>query len=158
MPAGRPRTVSLSPEEMIELGKEMVEWVMGNNPIHLSMWYCIEKGYTESEWDTMSKKPEFVQYYEQALKLVGYNYISKNSDVEPSIKQRWQRVYFKDLKAEENETKAYEARLKAQADLQAHSQYVAQHVMTMDYLERMRQKPPAQLPQEAIESNANLDA
>ncbi len=113
--SGRPRTVSLPPDEMIALGEEMVSWVMENNPIHLSMWYCILKGYTDKEWDTMHVAPEFFPYYEKALKLVGYNYISKLSLVDPSLKQRWQRVYFKDLRREEDETADADAERKAKA-------------------------------------------
>ncbi len=99
---GRQRTVSFEPEEMIKLGEEMLQWVEENNPIHLSMWYCIHKGFTYKQWDTFQQKEEFLPYYEAALKLVGYNYLSKNSDVEPSLKQRWQRVYFKDLREQED--------------------------------------------------------
>lgn len=115
----RPRTTSLEPDEMIALGEEMLDWVKKNNPIHLSMWYSIEKMFTEKQWDAMQQMPEFLPYYEKALKIVGYNYITKGSDVEPAIKQRWQRVYFKDLKREEDESLANEIKLKAQEASQA---------------------------------------
>lgn len=103
MPAGRPRDVSLPPDQMIKLGQEMIKWVLENDPIHLSQWYCIEKGYTDKEWDTMHVAPEFFSYYEKALKLVGYKYLTKDSPIEPSLKQRWQRVYFKDLRNQEDQ-------------------------------------------------------
>ena len=103
MPAGAPRTVSLSPDEMIELGKEMVKWVSLNNPLHLSQWYSFQKKFTKKQWRAMILCDEFLTYYEEALQLVGLNYIKKNSDVEPSIKQRWQRVYFDDLRMSEDE-------------------------------------------------------
>lgn len=118
MPAGRPREVSLSPEEMIELGKEMVEWVKINKPLHLSMWYTVEKMFTYNEWKQFKDKKEFHPYYEIALKLVGQQYLDKDSKINPSISQRWQRVYFKDLKEEEDETAAYNASLKNQEALQ----------------------------------------
>ena len=109
--SGRPRSVSLPPDQMIELGKEMIEWVVEHDPIHLSQWYCIEKGYTDREWDTMHVAPEFFPYYEQALKLVGYKYLLKESPIESNLKQRWQRVYFKDLaKQEDIDLDAAEAR------------------------------------------------
>lgn len=117
MPAGRPRKVSLPPKEMIALGKEMIEWVKKNKPLHLSQWYCIEKGYTDSEWDTMHVCPEFFPYYEQALKMVGIQYLAKDSNVSDSIKQRWQRVYFKDLRREEDEKTAFEAKTRADATM-----------------------------------------
>jgi hypothetical protein len=113
MPAGRPRTVSLPPDEMIKLGKEMIEWVKNNNPLHLSQWYCIEKGYTDSEWDTMHVAPEFFPYYEKALKMVGIQYLAKDSNVDSNIKQRWQRVYFKDLKKSEDEKTRHDLEAKA---------------------------------------------
>ena len=103
MPAGRPRTVSLQPEQMIELGKEMVAWVVENEPVHLCQFYCILKGYTDSEWRAMKIIPEFLPYYEQAIKLVGIQYLYKDSKVADSIKQRWQRIYFKEMRDSENE-------------------------------------------------------
>lgn len=112
MPAGRPRTISLSPEEMEELGLEMVEWVKKNDPLHLSQWYCIEKGYTDKEWDTMHVCPEFFPYYEQALKIVGLKYLDKNSNVRDGIAHRWMRVYFKDFRDREDEKAKFDADLK----------------------------------------------
>jgi len=106
MPRGRPRTVSFSNEEMINLGKEMVAWVKANDPLHLSAWYCIEKGYTDKEWDTMHVIPEFFPYYEQALKIVGQKYLDKDSNVREGISQRWQRVYFKDIRKQEDQDHA----------------------------------------------------
>jgi hypothetical protein len=102
MPAGCPRTVSFSVEKMIELGKEMVAWVKEHKPIHLSMWYQQEKDFTDKQWETFIDRKEFVPYYEKALKLVGYAYIDKNSNVDPRLKERWQRVYFKDLRGSED--------------------------------------------------------
>jgi len=102
MAGGRPRTVSLSPDEMIELGEEMLQWIIENDPIHLSQWYSIHKSYTDKQWDTMQVAPEFFPYYEKALKLVGFKYLKKDSPIEPSLKQRWQRVYFKDLRKRED--------------------------------------------------------
>lgn len=98
----RPRSVSLPPEDMIKLGEEMVAWVKENKPLHISKWYSIEKGILFSEWDTMSKKPEFVPYYEQAMQIIGEQYLDKNSNVREGASQRWQRVYFRDLAREED--------------------------------------------------------
>jgi len=105
MPAGRPRTVSFEPEEMIKLGEEMVEWIKLNKPLHISKWYSIEKELLYSEWETMIKRPEFVRYYERAMQLIGEQYLDKNSNVREGASQRWQRVYFKDLKKEEDQTR-----------------------------------------------------
>jgi|TARA_R110000868_G_scaffold11599_2_gene56677 hypothetical protein len=104
MPAGRPRTSTPPPEEMILLGEEMLKWIENNNPIHLSQWWSIEKFIDSKVWRNMIEASEFSPYYTKALKMIGMNYISKDSCVEPRIKDRWQRVYFKDLKNEEDET------------------------------------------------------
>lgn len=111
MVAGRPRTTSLAPDEMEKLGKEMIQWIKLHQPIHLSQWYTIEKEYTYNEWKSFIQVPEFLPYYEKALKLVGLKYL--DGTVDKSIAQRFLRVYFKDLKEEENEAVEYEHKLKA---------------------------------------------
>lgn len=110
MAGGRPRTTSLPKNEMVQLGKEMVAWVRANNPIHLKQWYSLEKRFTYNQWKTMQELPEFLPYYEEALNLVSLNYI--NGTIHPSIAQRWQRIYFKDLKVQEDEDAKFEASLK----------------------------------------------
>jgi hypothetical protein len=109
----RPRTVSFEPNEMIALGKEMVQWVKENDPLHLSQWYCIHKGIKFSDWDTMTQRLEFIPYYEQAMRMIGVKYLDKNSNVREGISQRWQRLYFKDLKDDEDQTKVFESKLKS---------------------------------------------
>jgi hypothetical protein len=104
MVAGRPREISLSPKDMEKLGKEMVDWLKNTpNVLHLSEWYTIEKGFIYNEWKAFIQCKEFLPYYERALKIVGKKYLDKNSDVIPGISQRWQRVYFKDLKEQEDQ-------------------------------------------------------
>jgi hypothetical protein len=102
MVAGAPRTVSPPPDEMIQLGKDMLEWVIKNEPMHLSQWYCGVKHFEFKDWEAMRKLPEFVTYYEQALSTIGLQYLKKDSNIEPSLKQRWARVYFKDLRNSED--------------------------------------------------------
>lgn len=112
MPAGRPREVAFTPDEMIELGKEMIEWVKQNDPLHLSQWYTIEKDFTYNELKVFITCKEFFPYYEKALKLVGIKYLDGESKrVKEGISQRWQRVYFKDLKEEEDDTLRFKAQL-----------------------------------------------
>jgi hypothetical protein len=106
-PGGRPRTVSLPPEDMIALGEEMIKWVKLHDPYHLSQWYCGEKSIPFSDWETMRKRFEFVTYYEKAMLLIGAKYIRKDSEIEPSLKHRFLRLYFKDLRhQEDNDAKA----------------------------------------------------
>lgn len=104
MAAGRPRTISFDEKHMIALGKEMVDYVKKNKKtiLHLCEWYTIEKGFTYNEWKTFIQKEEFIPYYEQALKTIGLKYVDKNSNVRDGISQRWQRVYFCDLKEQED--------------------------------------------------------
>jgi hypothetical protein len=111
---GCPRSISPPPNDMIELGKEMIQW-LNENPgtLHLSEWYTIHKGYIYKQWKTFIQKEEFIPYYEQALRIVGKKYLDKTSNVRDSISHRWQRVYFKDVKEEEDETAAYNSSLRS---------------------------------------------
>lgn len=104
MPGGRPRTTSFSIDEMIALGEEMVAFVKKNKKtiLHLSEWYTIEKGFIYREWKTFIQKEEFLPYYEQALKIIGLKYVDKSSNVRDGISNRWQRVYFDDLREKED--------------------------------------------------------
>lgn len=104
MAGGRPRVFSLSEKEMIALGKEMVDYVKKNKKtiVHLSEWYTIEKGFTYNEWKNFIQKQEFFPYYEQALRIVGLKYVDKNSNIRDGISQRWQRIYFADLREQED--------------------------------------------------------
>ena len=117
MPSGRLRTVSFDDKKMIFLGKEMIEFVQRNRStiLHLSEWYTIHKGFTYNEWKTFIQREVFIPYYEQALKIVGLKYVDKTSNVRDSISQRWQRVYFKDLREQEDTDSDAEQLRKASA-------------------------------------------
>lgn len=117
MVRGTKRTVSPPVKDMIALGKEMVSWVKANKKtiLHLCEWYTIEKGYTYNEWKAFIQLKEFLPYYEQALKIVGLKYVDKNSNVRDKISDRWQRVYFGDLKEQEDRDSDAEQLRKASA-------------------------------------------
>jgi len=102
---GRPRDVSFSENEMVELGKEMVLWITENqnSVLHLSEWYTIHKMFTYKQWKTFIQRAEFMPYYDAALKIVGKKYLDKDSNVRNGISERWFRVYFGDLREEEDE-------------------------------------------------------
>lgn len=104
MPAGCPRTVSYPPDEMIALGKEMLAWIEANydTVLHVSDFYSLEKGISDSEWETMVRRAEFVGYYEMAKRRIGRKYLDKTSNVREGVSQRWQRIYFSDLRAQED--------------------------------------------------------
>lgn len=125
MSIGAPRTTSFPPEEMIELGKEMVEWVKAHpNILHLSEWYTIEKMFIYEEWKCFIKCKEFFPYYEVALKLVGRKYLDKTSDVREGVSQRWQRVYFKDLREQEDEDLKFKSDLAKEVEGSKQANYV----------------------------------
>ena len=133
MAGGRPRTVSLPPDDMIKLGEEMIAWVKSHPEIvHLSQWWSVEKEYTDEQWDVMKDAPEFSPYYARALKLVGYKYLDKDSNVRSNISDRWQRVYFKVLR------KSEDADMDAAAD---RSKKIAEvTVPPLDYVRELERK------------------
>ena len=140
MTAGRPRTTSLPPPEMVELGKEMVAWVIDNEPIHLSQWYSRVKHFTYAQWDAMTQVPEFLPYYEEALQIVGLQYLARNSEIEPSLKHRWARVYFKDLRHAEDRDADAEAMRRANALKAESAADQAERQRVIAEIERGKQK------------------
>lgn len=98
----RPRTVSFPPDDMIELGKEMVAYVSNKNNkvLHLSEWYTIEKMFTYKQFKNFCDMPEFSPYYEKALKIIGKKYL--DGTVKDGIANRWLRSYFQDLTQRED--------------------------------------------------------
>lgn len=143
MAAGSPRTVSFSPEKMIELGEEMIKWIKENpDTVHLSEWYTIEKMYTYNEWKTFIQRDEFIPYYERALKLVGLSYIKKDSAVDSNLKQRWQRVYFKDLKEQEDQDadEEVERKIKSQSSIPLNDDKVEKENAEMSENARLRKR------------------
>lgn len=133
----RPRTVSLPPDEMISLGEEMIKWVKKNDPLHLSQWYTIEKGYTYNEWKSMIVKDEFYPYYEKALKLVAIKYLDGESKkIKQGISERWQRVYFKDLREDEDETARYHSELRQKEAVQVSAEDVERAQRILEQVSR----------------------
>jgi hypothetical protein len=114
MAGGRPRTQIPTPEEMIKLGEEMVQWVEIHRPLHLTQWWKIEKFITSKVWECMQVAPEFFPYYEKALSIIGLQYLDKESRIRDGISQRWQRVYFKDLRDQEDADARFQASLKSE--------------------------------------------
>lgn len=140
MPAGRPRTVSPPPEELEALGQEMVEWI-SNNPrcLHITQWYCLEKHITKNAWKAIIQHSEFLPYYEQALTLIAAKYLDKDSCVRDKVVDRWQRVYFGDLRESEDADLDAEAARKAKETQQVNESYVIQHNALMDQLKKAQE-------------------
>jgi len=102
---GRPRTTCPSDEELEVLGIEMIEWISNNDCVHVSEWWAIEKMILEKVWERMTDQIVFQPYYTKALKMIGRKYLKADTCVEPRIKDRWQRVYYGDLRKQENQDK-----------------------------------------------------
>ncbi len=126
-PVGRPRTVCPEKEELEALGIEMVEWFKTHpDALHISEWYSIEKFIVDNVWDVMIQKPEFLTYYELSMKLVGKKYLDKTSNVREGASQRWQRVYFRDLRKQEDADADLEMQRSKEVDktIPEHYQYL----------------------------------
>lgn len=115
MAAGRPRTNCPEYDELIELGKELVEWSKNDNPEDLRWcnWYT-KKGYIARQWDKMVEKPEFRGYYEEAQGNLARKWL--RCDVHHSIAHRFLWIYCPDLKKSEIEKMEIEANLKKTQD------------------------------------------
>lgn len=110
-PPWRPRTVTPPDHELEALGQEMVDWLYAHpETLHVRQWYSMHKHYSNDQWRQFIKHENFRPYYDEALAIVGLKYIQKSSDVDPNVKNRWQRVYFGDLRESED------ADLDAEAD------------------------------------------
>lgn len=102
---GRPRTAIPQKEELIELGKDLVEWAsktqQKGDPIRVRFcdWYT-DRGFVRKQWEDFRDKPEFAWYYEKARSIMASRYI--DGTVNHSIAHRYLRIYDPELKDEEN--------------------------------------------------------
>lgn len=141
MTAGRPRTVSFPPDDMIALGEELISWLDDNpDTLHLSQWYSRVKHFTFKQWDAMTQLPEFLPYYEQALQTVGLQYLDRRSNVRDGISQRWQRLYFRDLRKHEDADADAEAMRRANALKAESAADQAERQRVIAEIERGKQK------------------
>lgn len=106
MVAGRPRTVSPSPEECIKLGEDLLKWA--TEPTKewrclFQQWYSLKMGIRRKDWKTLIQSPEFLPYYEMAQASLAVKCV--NGTMKDGFGQRYIRLYDRDLKEEENESK-----------------------------------------------------
>lgn len=115
MAGGRPRTSCPEYDDLIELGKKLVEWSSDEDPNKLRWcdWYT-ELGFIKVQWDKMLEKPEFRAYYERAQKNLARKWL--NGTVNSSIAHRFLWLYCPDLKASEIEKMEIEANIKKTKD------------------------------------------
>jgi hypothetical protein len=112
-PGGRPRTSSPSPEECIELGKDLVEWVTEETTekrLLFSQWWSLKQGMLKKEWKALKEIPQFLPYYEQAQSALALKAI--DGTMEKSFGHRYIRLYDRELIEEENNQARFDAELK----------------------------------------------
>lgn len=104
MAGGRPRTVSPSPKECIELGKDLEKWSTEKTKEFrclLGQWWCLKKGLLRSEWNTLKQCPQFLPYYEKAQQAMAVKCL--NGTIKEGFAHRYIRLYDRELVEDENE-------------------------------------------------------
>lgn len=116
--AGRPRSTIPEKEELIELGKDLVEWASAQNkkglPLRIRFcdWYT-DRGFIRKQWESFSDLPEFAWYYQRARTLMASRYV--DGTVNQSIAHRYLRIYDPELRDSEDVDSDAEAARKANA-------------------------------------------
>lgn len=116
----RPRTSVPEHDELVELGKDLVEWATEKTKelrCRYCQWYSGKHGFLAKQWDHMLEKPEFRGYYEQAQLALAQRFL--DGSVNPSIAHRFLRIYCPDVKLDENELEAYKASLRKEEESKA---------------------------------------
>lgn len=109
---GRPRTTTPEDDELEKLGSELVKWATEpckDLRFHLKQWWCLEKGLLKKQWDLMCEKPIFQAYYERAQTALSRRYV--DGSINASIANRFVRLYFPEVRKEEDEKAKYLANL-----------------------------------------------
>lgn len=112
MPAGRPRTRTPPKNEVIKLGKDLVKWATEPTEelrCRWCQWYS-NRGLLRADWLNLVETQEFRVYYEKAQQALGQRFV--DGSVNQSIAHRFLRIYTPEVKAEENEEKEFDAKLK----------------------------------------------
>ena len=103
MVAGRPRTTTPEYDDLVELGKELVQWATEPSEklrCRFAQWYSLEKGILDKEWDLMLQKPEFRGYYETARAALAERFV--DGSVKDSIGHRFLRIYAPEVRHRED--------------------------------------------------------
>jgi hypothetical protein len=107
--SGRPRTTCPPPEELIKLGKELVQWATEETDelrCRFPQFYSLKKGILASVWDLIIDKPEFSLYYEQARIALSRRFI--DGSVNQSIAHRFLPIYIPEIRKMERKIKEEE--------------------------------------------------
>jgi len=115
-PVGAPRSTSPSKEELIKLGKDLVEWASEKTDekrTSFSFWYAIKHDFIQEEWKLFKQKEEFRPYYEKARALLANKIHS--DELEKGMAHRYIRLYDRDLAEEEDADKDADIQRKVNA-------------------------------------------
>jgi len=109
---GTHRTTTPEDPELEKLGEELVKWATEESKelrFQLKQWWCLEKGLLKKQWDLMCEKPVFQAYYERAQTALSTRYV--DGSINAPIANRFLRLYFPEIRKEEDEKAKYLANL-----------------------------------------------
>ena len=113
----RPRTSVPEKEELIELGKDLLEWASEKKKGELRCrwceWYAKKHFFIRSQWKKMIDKEEFRPYYETAQAYLAEKWI--DGTINQSIAHRYLAIYDPELKEHEISLANEDAERKAKA-------------------------------------------
>lgn len=116
---GRPRYTSPSPEEVIKLGEDLVQWATeptSEKRTAWSFWYCLKHGMIQTQFKALKNLEEFKPYYEIARSAMAQKI--HNEELEKGMAHRYVRMYDRELAEEEDQTKRDDADIKRMSDEQ----------------------------------------
>lgn len=114
---GRPRKLAPQPEECVELGEDLLEWLTEETDelrFLFQKWYSLRHGIMRKDWKNLIQMPEFLPYYEAAKAILAEKCI--DGTVKEGFGNRYLRLHDRDLVDEENEHARFEAELKKAAN------------------------------------------
>lgn len=118
MSTGRPRTASFESEEMIKLGKDLVEWATEETKdirTSFCFWYGLKHGILLKTWKLMKQREDFRPYYERARAALAKKLHTQ--ELEKGMSHRYIRMYDQELSENEDEKVKYDAEAKASATM-----------------------------------------
>ena len=130
---GRPPNPGYTNEDLVVLGEELLQWLrvcdepsltstgdLKPQVVHLSEWYSQIKGMTRTQWNSLSSRECFRDYYDRAREWMGVKLL-RNKDVPQTYGGRFIGIYFKEVKEEDREIAHdkidYEVKRKAELEL-----------------------------------------
>jgi len=106
---GRPPNPGYSDEEIIQIGKDMLEWIKTVDSsktkqriVHLSQFYSELKGIPKTQWNHIVERFCFRCYYDQAKDWIGKK-IMLDAQLPTAYGSRFLGIYFKEVTDHEEE-------------------------------------------------------